>query len=187
MYDQIRTSLTMGSTHKLGGSATGYINFIQHVRNYGHPFHHPEIHSVAEMIMGAQYGMAEGIFWANCRNPRGKLVQALKEGGRQLGYAENRSRETAAAVYRDPSGHVRGFAGGFERQGTDTYFRLTSTDQDVFFDGAGPMREYMIKAAVGTQGTYVDISTAVTRAVSELPSTAIGGRSSTGRPDMSCR
>jgi len=155
-YDQIRNSINQGSTHKLGGTAEDYVNFIQHVQANGDSFHNPEIHSMAEMLMGAEYGMKSGIFWASARNARGKLVRATRDGY-SLGYADDRDNETAAAVYRDAGGNLRAFAGGFERQGSETHYRVVSEERDVYFDGVGPIREYMVKAVRGTQGHYVDI------------------------------
>ena len=78
---------------------------------------------------------------------RGQFVQA--SDGKQLGYAENRNNDTAAAVYRAPDGTIKAFAGGFERFGTSTPYRFVSTDRDVFFNGVGPIRQYMIQAGQG--------------------------------------
>ncbi|MGI9177577.1 MAG: LamG-like jellyroll fold domain-containing protein [Pirellulales bacterium] len=155
-YDQIAGSVNVGSTHKLGGSAFGYIDFIQRVRSTGDAASNPEPHGLAEVIMGAEYGISSAIWWGPALNARGQFVQA--SDGVRLGYAENRGTETAAAVYRGPTGTLQAFTGGFERQGTSTAYRLVSTDRDVYFNGIGPIREYMTTATRDVQGGFTDIT-----------------------------
>jgi autotransporter-associated beta strand protein len=87
---------------------------------------------------------------------RGLFVQA--SGGKQLGYAENRANDTAAAVYRAPDGTIRAFAGGFERMGTSTPYRFVSTSGPVYFNGVGPISQYMIQAGQGDDA-FADIET----------------------------
>ncbi len=154
-YNNMSGTVNYGSTHKLGGSATDYKNFINNVTANGDKFYNPEIHSMAELTMGAHYGMSGGIFWGPAMNARGKFVQA--SDGREVGYAENLSKETAAAVYRGTDGKLSVFAGGFERQGTTTYYRAVCTDRLVYFNGVGPISQYMVKAAMSDQGSYVDV------------------------------
>ena len=142
-YDQIAGPATYGSTHELAGSANSYVNFIQHVKANGDMPYNPELHSLAEAIYGAQYGLAgrhlvgrgdEGS-WPFC-----PIFPRPTTGVR----GKSRKRRTAAAVYRAPDGSIRAFAGGFERSGTSTPYRFVSTDRDVYFNGVGPIREYMV-------------------------------------------
>ncbi len=153
-YDQISGPATYGSTHELAGSATSYVNFIQHVKANGDVPYNPELHSLAEAIYGAEYGMQGGIWWGAVMRARGLFVQSSQ--GEQLGYAENLANGTAAAVYRAPDGSIRAFAGGFERSGTSTPYRFVSTDRDVYFNGIGPIREYMVQVGQG-EDAYADI------------------------------
>ncbi|TWT32364.1 hypothetical protein KOR34_41270 [Posidoniimonas corsicana] len=149
-----------GSSHALAGSRDDYVNFIQQVQAEGDTVYNPEIHSIAEMLYGANYGMQGGIFWGPNYLSRGLLVNSIADGKR-LAYAENPNPaySTAAAVYRDADGAVRAFAGGFERdyQGDPSTYRVISTDQDLYFNGVGPMREYTMRAAQSTHGSYVEI------------------------------
>ncbi len=155
-YDQIAGSVNVGATHKLGGSATNYIDFIQRVHSTGDAFANPEAHSLAEVILGAEYGTSEVIWWGPALNSRGQFVQA--SDGVRLGYAENRGDETAAAVYRSPDGKLQAFAGSFERSGTPTAYRMVSADREVYFNGVGPIRECMISATRDVQGAFADIT-----------------------------
>lgn len=155
-YDQVAGVVNVGSTHKLGGSAAAYVDFLQRVRATGDAASNPEPHGLAEVIMGAEYGVSSAIWWGPALHTRGQFVQA--SDGMRLGYAENRGTETAAAVYRGPSGRLQAFTGGFERQGSSTPYRLVSTDRDVWFNGVGPIRECMITATRDVQGGLTDIT-----------------------------
>ena len=141
-YDQLPEA-TAGSSHLLAGSLTSYINFIQHVNNDGKPFINPEIHSMGEILVGAEYGMELGMVWAEVLRGRGTLIRA--SDGQRLGYAEDRANQSAGAVYRAPDGNIYAFAGGLERDylGSQSSYRFVSTDQDVYFNGI-PVREYML-------------------------------------------
>jgi autotransporter-associated beta strand protein len=153
-YDQIAGPATHGSTHQLAGSTNSYVNFIQHVQASGDIPYNPELHSMVEAIYGAEYGLEGGIWWGSVLRTRGLFVQSCQ--GKRLGYAENRDRQTAAAVYRAPNGQIRAFAGGFERDGSSTAYRFVSTDRDVYFNGVGPIREYMVQVGQG-EDAYADI------------------------------
>lgn len=153
-YDQIKTRLAMGTTHQLAGSTTSYINFLQYVRSRGQIPANPEVHSLAEVIYGAEYGLESAIWWGPALLPRGLFVRACQ--GRRLGYAENRNRFSAAAVYRAPDDNLYGFAGCFERQGSLSPYRLICTDRPVYYNGIGPIREFMLPVTVG-QDSFVEI------------------------------
>lgn len=157
-YDAVADLVTHGTTHVLNGgndAADTYINFIQHVQSSGGIAYNPELHSMAEVLFGAEYGMKGGIWWADALRPRGLLVKAVQ--GSRLGYAELRWKGAAAAVYRAPDAKVYGFAGSFERHGPNNSFRFISDDQAVYFDGIGPMREFMMTTWEEPQGGYVAI------------------------------
>jgi len=153
-YNQIKTRVTLGSTHQLAGSTDSYVNFIQYVQANDDTPYNPEIHSLAEVIYGAEYGLGGGTWWGPVLLPRGLFVRACQ--GKRLGYAENRGRASAAAVYRAPDGQLYGFAGCFERQGGLTPYRFVCTDRDVYFNGIGPIREFMMNVTQN-EHTYIDI------------------------------
>jgi hypothetical protein len=153
-YDNVSGPVTHGTTHQLSGSAVSYVDFIQYVKANGDVPYNPEIHSLAEAIYGAEYGLEGGAWWGPVLLARGHFVKDNQ--GQRLGYAENLNNRTAAAVYRAPNGQLRAFAGGFERQGAVTNFRYVSTDRDVYFNGVGPLREFMVPVTMA-EDAYVDI------------------------------
>lgn len=152
-YDQCSGPATHGSTHLLGGSAYSYVNFLQHVAANGDVPSNPELHSLAEAILGAEYGMESGIWWGAMERPRGLFVQA--SDGQRLGYAENLAAHSAAAVYRAPDGQIRAFAGGFERSGSPARYKLISSDGPVYYNGIY-VTEYMLQTVQDYHG-FVDI------------------------------
>ena len=153
-YDAISGVTQYGSTHVLGGSADSYANFFQHVSATGKIPSAPEVHELGEAIYAAEYGVQSAQWWGPALRARGQFVQASQ--GKQLGYSENRPNDTAAAVYRAPDGSIKAFAGGFERLGASTAYRFVSTDRDVYFNGVGPIRQYMIQAGQGDEA-YADV------------------------------
>ncbi|QDU57354.1 Ricin-type beta-trefoil lectin domain protein [Aeoliella mucimassa] len=142
-YDQVPEA-TAGSSHLLAGSLTSWTNFIDHVENTGNPFMNPELHSMGEILAGAERGMTMGMVWADVLRGRGTLIQA--SDGDRLGYAEDFGNQSAGAVYRAPDGELYAFAGGLERDytGSPSVYRFVSTDQDVYFNGIR-VREYMLQ------------------------------------------
>ncbi len=155
-YNAISGVATYGSTHVLGGSATSYENFFQQVTADGGTASAPEIHELGEAIYAAEYGAQQGIWWGPALLARGLFVQASQ--GKQLGYAENLANDTAATVYRAPNGNIYAFAGGFERMGASTPYRFVSTSGPVYFNGVGPISQYMIQVGQGGEA-YADIQT----------------------------
>lgn len=156
-YDQIAGPVTHGSTHQLAGSANSYVNFIQHVIANGDAAYNPEIHSMAETLYGCEYGLSGAIWWGAVLRDRGVLVQSVQ--GARLGYAENRANYSAGAVYRHPDGELYGFAGCFERHGPQHYYRFVCSNQDVYYNGVGPIREYMLITYADAFGGYARIDT----------------------------
>jgi autotransporter-associated beta strand protein len=155
-YNAISGVATYGSTHVLGGSATSYEDFFQQVTADGGTPSAPEIHELGEAIYAAEYGAQQGIWWGPALLARGLFVQASQ--GSQLGYAQNLPNDTAATVYRAPDGNIYAFAGGFERMGTSTPYRFVSTSGPVYFNGVGPISQYMIQVGQGGEA-YADIQT----------------------------
>lgn len=139
---------SIGSTHTLAGSAASYVNFIQTAVSSNSMAFNPEMHNVMEAIMGVNYGLKGGIWWGSAELARGSFVKACQ--GKRLGYADDLTKWTAAAVYRAPNGAVQAFVGASERMATTTSYRFFSKDRDVFYDGYGPQRDYTMTIPGGT-------------------------------------
>ena len=142
-YDGVPEA-TAGSSHLLAGTLTNWTNFIDHVHDSGNPFVSMELHSMGEMLAGAERDMQIGMIWADVLRGRGTLIRA--SDGERLGYAEDLGNQSASAVYRAPDGQLYAFAGALERDYTSTHaaFRFES-EQDVYFNGI-PVREYYLHA-----------------------------------------
>jgi len=147
-YNTLKGRLDEGNTHQLAGSFDNYANFYQTVRANGDHATNDELHNVMEAMVGVQYGMQTGIWWGTAEYARGEFVKA--SDGRRLGYAEHRLNWTAASVYRTIEGKIQAFGGTSERQAATTTYRFVSKDKDVFFDGVGPQREYIMTLPGGT-------------------------------------
>jgi len=141
-YNYIKSVVDEGTTHQLAGDFDHYVSFYQYVLANSDTAVNEEIHNIGEAIIGAEYGLQRGIFWASAERTRAAFVKACQ--GDRLGYAEHRPDWTAAAVYRAPGGEVQAFVGESERQALPTTYRFFSTDRDVFYDGHGPMRAYSV-------------------------------------------
>ncbi len=107
-----------------------------------------EMHNSFEGMVGLEHGLTTGIWWGPAERVRGEFCQATH--GDRLAYAEDRTRWTAATIYRAPSGQIKAFGGTSERSAQATGYRFISTERDVFFDGLGPMREYTMALPGGT-------------------------------------
>ena len=153
-YDQVSGPATHGTTHQLGGSADDYANFWEHVASNGDIPYNPEFHSLGEALYSAKHGVYGGAWWGAVLRPRGLFVKASH--GQRLGYTENRAASSAAAVYRAPDGKVYGFAGAFERQGRSDAINFVSEDQDLYFNGVGPIRKISVPVNIG-RDAYVHI------------------------------
>ena len=170
-YDRIRGPANSGTTHLLGSGSdalNSYAGFFQYVSRDDSPDdvpYNPEVHSMAEQIVGADRGMEGGIFWAIVERPRA-LFTTTSDGNR-LGYAEDLVNMNAAAIYRGPDGEIRGFAGGIERAGTPTQYEFTSTSDPVYFNGIGPISSFSALASVDQQ-TAIEIDTSAAGAVPAL-------------------
>lgn len=150
-YDFLKPSgITEGNTHQLAGGFDSFASFIQNVRADGNHATLDEMHNVMEAMVGAHYGVQTGIWWGPAELARGEFCKAARTGGVQLGYAEHRPNWTAASVYRNPAGDVKGFTGGSERDARTTSFRFVSKDQAVYYDGYGPQHDFFMEQPGGT-------------------------------------
>lgn len=147
-YNQLKDRLNEGNTHQLAGSFDNYANFFQNVRANGHHATNDELHNVMEAMVGVEYGLQTGIWWGTAEYARGEFVKASH--GKRLAYAEHRPNWTAASVYKSPEGKLQAFGGTSERQAVTTTYRFYSKDKDVYFDGYGPQREYIMTLPGGT-------------------------------------
>lgn len=141
-WPKIKRYATEGTTHILGGSFDDYTKFYRDVITSGKYPYNPEVHNVVECIVGADFGLKGCIWWGPAERTRAAFIKACQ--GKRLGYAEDRKRWTAAAVYRAPDGRVLAFLGSSERTGIPTTYRFVCKDRDVYFDGDGPRREYIV-------------------------------------------
>jgi len=148
-YDYLRPAgVNEGNTHQLAGSFDGYASFYQNVRANGHHATADELHNIVEALVGYEYGMQTGIWWADIDLASGEMVKAFD--GQRLGYAEHRPNWTAAAVYRAPDGKVQAFGGTSERQAATTTYNYISKDRVVYYDGQGPSHEFVLEMPGGS-------------------------------------
>lgn len=147
-YDYCKQYLDEGNTHQLAGSFDTFADFYKAVAADGKVGVGDELHNTMECMVGSEYGLTKGIWWGTCDHTRSQFMKASR--GTRLGYAEHRSNWTAASVYRHPDGTVQGFGGTSERQAYTTTYRFAALDHDVFYNGMGPTREYMMTLPGGT-------------------------------------
>lgn len=147
-YGPLHDVLDEGSTYQLAGNFDSYASFYQYVESKGDDVANDELNNVMEAMVGAEYGMDAGIWWGTAERARGEFVKA--SDGMRLGYAEHRSNWTAASVYRSPDGQVQAFVGASERQASSTSYRFVSKAREVYFDGYGPYRSYVIEVPGGS-------------------------------------
>lgn len=149
-YNYLKNSIDEGNTHQLAGSFDTYASFFSTVRADGKVATADELHNVGEAIVGANYGMQNGIWWAFNAKARGQFMMDSNEGV-QIGYGENRGKWTSAAVYRnDKDSEVHGFIGTSERQAETTNYQFVSKTKDVYFNGFGPTRQWAFEIPGGT-------------------------------------
>ena len=148
-YDGLKKYLDEGNTHWLAGSFDNYANFFTTVRSNGHYATADELHNVVEAMVGVEYGMQSGIWWGFDGRARGEYCKATF--GKRLAYAEDRPHWTAASVYRMPDERVQAFFGTSERDALNSSYRIVSQDKVAYFDGYGPMHEYIVDLPGGTK------------------------------------
>lgn len=153
-YNSLRNNIDEGNTHQLAGSFENYADFFTQVRQDGKVATGDELHNVGEAIVGAEYGMQNGIWWGVDAKARGEFMHDSNEGVR-IGYAEDRSHWTSAAVYRnDKSNQIHGFIGSSERQANASTYNFQCTDREVYFNGYGPQKEWSVTTVGGAAGSY---------------------------------
>lgn len=165
-YNHCKDYLDEGNTHQLAGSFDTFAAFYQQVAADGKVGVGDELHNTMECMVGSEYGLTKGIWWGTCEHTRSQFMKASR--GTRLAYAENRGRWTAAAVYRHADSYkdgcpVQGFVGTSERQAGATTFRFAALDHDVFYNGQGPAREFIIKTPGFPNGTGYDTEGKTTR------------------------
>lgn len=149
-YNAMKDYLDEGNTHQLAGEFATYAKFFETVRADGKHATADELHNVMEAMVGVEYGMQTGIWWGFDGLARGEFCRASNNGDR-LAYAEDRSTWTAASVYRNnKEGKVQAFLGTSERQANNASYRFISRDRDVFYDGYGPVRDFVVDMPGGT-------------------------------------
>lgn len=147
-YTAAKSYLDEGNTHQLAGSFDNFANFYKRVVADGKIGVGDELHNTMECMVGSEYGLTKGIWWGTCDHTRSQFMKASR--GTRLGYGEHRANWTAAAVYRHQDGSVQAFGGTSERQAVTTTYRFAALDHDVFYNGQGPMREYVMTLPGGT-------------------------------------
>lgn len=149
-YNYLKDYLDEGNTHQLAGDLDTYKNFFATVTADGKVGTADELHNVGEAIVGANYGMTNGIWWGFDSKARGQFCLDSNEGVR-IGYGENGSTWTNAAVYRnEKTGEVHGYMGSSERQANADSYAFISKGKDVFVNGYGPTRMYVYDMPGGT-------------------------------------
>ena len=138
-----------GNTHQLAGSFDNFVKFYQQLKKDGKVGYADEMHNVVEAMVGLEYGMTIGIWWGFDSRARGEFCQISRHGER-LSYGEHRNNWTAASVWRHDDGRVKAFIGSSERQAVTTKYQFVSTARDVYYDGYGPVREYLSTIPGGT-------------------------------------
>jgi len=138
-----------GNTHQLAGSFDSFAGFFQQLKKDGKVGYADEMHNVGEAMVGLEYGMTVGIWWGFDSRARGEFCDISRNGVR-LAYGEHRNNWTAASVYRHDDGRVKAFVGSSERQAKTTTYQFVSTERDVYYDGYGPVHEFVMEMPGGT-------------------------------------
>lgn len=149
-YNYLKEYLDEGNTHQLAGGMDTYTKFFATVTADGKVATADELHNVGEAIVGANYGMTNGIWWGFDSKARGQFCIDSNEGVR-IAYGENSGTWTNAAIYRnEKTGEVHGYMGSSERQANSDSYAFISKGKDVFINGYGPTRMYVYDMPGGT-------------------------------------
>jgi len=144
-----------GNTHQLAGSFADFKSFFQRVKSAGKVVTEDELHNTMEAMVGANYGLSNGIWWGTAEHTRSQFCRASDGNGYRLAYAENDAAFMAASVYRNTQdGVTEAFVGASERQAKKSSFGFVSRDRDVYYDGYGPTRAYFVDMPADPNGTY---------------------------------
>ncbi len=148
-YTTGKANYDWGNTHQLAGSFDNFAKFYQQLTQDGKVGYGDEMHNVGETMIGLEYGMTVGIWWGFDSRARGEFCQISRHGVR-LAYGEHRTNWTAASVYRHDDGRVKAFLGSSERQAATTDYQFVSTRRPVYYDGYGPVHEFVMEMPGGT-------------------------------------
>jgi len=151
-WNNLKAYLDEGNTHQLAGDFDHYADFYTKVRSAGHHATNDELHNSMEGMVGVEYGLQTAIWWGSAEYARAQFMKATYQGnpGTRLAYGEHRDNWSSATVYRQVNGGIQGFAGCSERQAKTTNFEYVSMDRDVYFNGQGPMRHFVLELPGGT-------------------------------------
>jgi len=163
-YTPGKNNYDWGNTHQLAGTFANFARFYQQVQKDGKVGYADEMHNVGEAMIGLEYGMTIGIWWGFDSRARGEFCQISRHGER-LAYGEHRTNWTAASVWRHDDGRIKAFIGSSERQAATTNYQFVSTDQDVYYDGYGPVREFLMEMPGGKVGSYQNGQTNAERVI----------------------
>ncbi|MDF7808538.1 hypothetical protein P4E94_13890 [Pontiellaceae bacterium B12219] len=131
-FDEIDSNLEAGSTHTLSGTMEQYIDFIDTVKDDKKLFMNPEVHALAEVIVGTEEGIDSACWWDQINEGRAHFMRACQ--GRRLAYVAVEKNWSAACVYRGPDGKLYGFASTNERDnGIPTSYKFVCEDQAVTY------------------------------------------------------
>ena len=150
-WDTMKDAVQIGNTHQLAGSFDSFAGFYAAVKASGKASAGDELHNINDAIIGMNYGMRDGIWWSDFGGyTRAELGRASLDGVR-IGYKENRSAWTSAAVFRRRSIQMaEAFLGSSERQAGESSYTFVSQDRLAYFDGNGPFYEYNQPTKGGT-------------------------------------
>ncbi len=150
-WNTMKDAVQIGNTHQLAGSFDSFAAFYAAVKAAGKPSADDELHNINDALIGMNYGMRDGIWWSDFGGyTRAELGRASLDGER-IGYKENRSAWTSAAVFRRHSGQMaEAFLGSSERQAGESSYTFVSQDRLAYFDGNGPYYEYNQPTKGGT-------------------------------------
>ena len=154
-FSATQTYADEGNTHQLAGSFADFKSFFQRVKAAGKVVTEDELHNTMEAMVGANYGLNNGIWWGTAEHTRSQFCRASDGNGYRLAYAENDDAFMAASVYRNTQdGVTEAFVGASERQAKQSSFGFVSRDRDVYYDGYGPTRAYYVDMPADPNGSY---------------------------------
>ena len=131
-YDVIEKNVDCGSTHTLGGSMELYLDFIKAVQKDRKTFMNPEVHSLVEVIVGAEVGIDSACWWDQINAGRAAFMKACQ--GKRIAYECVEENWSAACVYRGEDGILYGFASTNERtNGKPTSYKFVCKNEDVTY------------------------------------------------------
>ena len=131
-YKAIEANIDAGATHTLGGKMKEYTDFIKGVKRRKKQFINPEVHSLVEVIVGAEEGMDAACWWDQINVGRAAFMRASE--GKRIAYVPVEQNWSAACVYRAPDGVLYGFASSNERtNGKETIFNFVCSNVDATY------------------------------------------------------